>query len=165
MIDSESASTYGGSPTRAGYSDSGRLPRSSRKENRATSQRGSESGRVPARWLSPRPEHADVVELTDANFNAEVLKSEQPVLVDFWAETCVPCRMQEPTIEQLAEETRGRLKVGRLSVYENPKVLETFGVKGVPHLLVLRAGQVILELVGDHSIEQLRSHLREIDVA
>lgn len=164
MIDSESASTYGGSPTRAGYSDSGRLPRSDKK-GRSGSPRGSESGRVPARWLSPRPDHADVTELTDANFEDEVMQSETPVLVDFWAETCVPCRMQEPTIEQLAEETRGRLKVGRLSVYENPNVLETFGVKGVPHLLVLRGGEVILELVGDHSIEQLRSHLREIDVA
>jgi thioredoxin 1 len=143
------------------------MPRSSSQERSSShaTQRGSESGRLPARWLSPRPSHADVVELTDANFDDHVLSSAEPFLVDFWAETCVPCRMQEPTIERLAEETRGRLKVGRLSVSENPKVLETYRIRGVPHLIVVRSGEVILELVGDHSIEQLRSHLREIDIA
>lgn len=108
--------------------------------------------------------HPDVAVLTDANFRQEVLESAEPVVVDFWSETCVPCRLQEPTIARLAEELRGQAKVGRLSVFENPQVLKDFQIKGVPHLMVVHKGEVVLELVGDHSIEQLRSHLRSVGV-
>ena len=106
--------------------------------------------------------HPDVFVFTDANFGQEVLESPKPVVVDFWSETCVPCRLQEPTIARMAEELRGQAKVGRLSVFENPAVLKEFQVKGVPHLMVIDKGEVVLELVGDHSIEQLRSHLRSV---
>ena len=88
-----------------------------------------------------------------------MLESPLPVIVDFWSETCVPCRRQEPTISQLAEELSGRAKVGRLSVFENPQVIQDFHIRGVPHLIVVTQGEVVLELVGDHSIEQLRTHL------
>jgi thioredoxin 1 len=114
--------------------------------------------------MPARTSHPDVAELCDANFHSEVLQADRPVVVDFWAETCRPCRMQEPVIAQLAEELRGRVKVGRLSVYENPRVLQEFQVRGVPHLMVVQEGEVILELVGDHSIEQLRVHLRSVGV-
>jgi thioredoxin 1 len=120
---------------------------------------------LPARWRTPPRSHADVVDLTDANFAEEVGDATLPVLIDFWAETCVPCRMQEPTIEELAQGMRGRLIVARCNVFENPELLDTFGVRGVPHLTVLLKGEVILELVGDHSLEQLRANLREIGVA
>lgn len=123
----------------------------------------SESGRLGAgsgRW-SPPPwvPTEDVVAFTDATFEQEVLASELPVIVDFWAETCLPCRRQEPTIERIAAELRGKARVGRLNVYEEPKTPERFHIKGVPHLLVIHRGEVVLELVGDHSIEQLRSYV------
>jgi thioredoxin 1 len=123
------------------------------------------SARLPARWLQPPVPHQDVVNLTDANYEAEVGKATVPVLIDFWAETCVPCRMQEPIIEELASDMRGTIKVARCNVFENPKLLETFQVRGVPHLTVLRAGEVILELVGDHSLPQLKQHLRDVGIA
>jgi thioredoxin 1 len=105
-----------------------------------------------------------VQQLTDSNFDNEVLGSEVPVVIDFWAETCVPCRLQEPTIHKLARELHGRVKVGRLDVFDNPRTTEAFRVRGVPHLAVVRDGEVVLELVGGHSFEQLRERLRSIDL-
>ncbi|MCO5171111.1 MAG: thioredoxin domain-containing protein [Planctomycetes bacterium] len=105
-----------------------------------------------------------VQRITDANFDQEVLASAVPVLIDFWAETCVPCRLQEPTIQRLASELEGRAKVGRLDVYDNPRTTEAFRVRGVPHLAVVRGGEVVLELVGGHSLEQLKDRLRSVDL-
>lgn len=109
-------------------------------------------------------QHAAVQRITDANFDQEVLASAVPVLIDFWAETCVPCRLQEPTIQRLARELEGRAKVGRLDVYDNPRTTDAFRVRGVPHLAVIRGGEVVLELVGGHSLEQLRDRLRSVDL-
>ena len=103
-----------------------------------------------------------VSEIQASQWASEVVKAEGPVVVDFWSETCVPCRRQEPIIALLAEELRGRAKVGRLSVFENDQVTREFRIRGVPHLIVVKQGEVVLELVGDHSIEQLRSHLRRL---
>lgn len=105
-----------------------------------------------------------VQRITDSNFEAEVLASDVPVVIDFWAETCVPCRLQEPTINRLARELEGRAKVGRLDVYDNPRTTEAMNVRGVPHLAVIRNGEVILEMVGGHSFDQLRARLRSIDL-
>ena len=105
-----------------------------------------------------------VQRFTDANFQQEVLTSAVPVVIDFWAETCVPCRLQEPTIQRLARDLTGRAKVGRLDVYDNPLVTEQFRVRGVPHLAVVRDGEVVLELVGGHSIEQLKDRLRSVNL-
>ncbi len=99
---------------------------------------------------------------TDANFDQEVLGSSVPVVIDFWAETCVPCRLQEPTIQRLAGELQGRAKVGRLDVYDNPRTTDAYRVRGVPHLAVIRDGEVVLELVGGHSLEQLKDRLRSV---
>lgn len=101
---------------------------------------------------------------TDANFDQEVLASSVPVVIDFWAETCVPCRLQEPTIQRLAGELQGRAKVGRIDVYDNPRTTDAFRVRGVPHLAVIRDGEVVLELVGGHSLEQLKARLQDVDL-
>lgn len=101
-----------------------------------------------------------LVKLTDDNFMREVIESDVPVLVQFSAETCVPCRVQEPAIRRLATDFQGRLKVGSLDVDGNPHTTESFRVRGVPHIAVLQAGEVVLELVGGYSLEQLRDRLR-----
>jgi thioredoxin 1 len=85
---------------------------------------------------------------TDANFVAEVLGSNLPALVDFWAEWCGPCRALAPLIDQIAEEQQGKLKVFKMNVDENPNTPAQYGVRGIPTLLLVKNGQVIDQLVG-----------------
>ncbi|MEO8065256.1 MAG: thioredoxin [Candidatus Doudnabacteria bacterium] len=86
--------------------------------------------------------------LTDANFEAEVLKSDKPVLVDFWAEWCGPCKMVSPAVSQLAEEMKDLLKVGKLNVDENPKTTQTYQIFSIPSLKVYKDGKILGEMVG-----------------
>lgn len=90
----------------------------------------------------------DVVVLTDDNWKQEVSESAQPVLVDFWAEWCPPCRMIAPTIDSLASAYAGRIKVGKLNVDENPQVAQALGIRSIPTLMVFRGGQVVDQQVG-----------------
>lgn len=89
-----------------------------------------------------------VVKLDEQNFEAEVLNSGQPVLVDFWAPWCGPCRSMAPVIEQVAEEFAGRVKVGKLNVDENRELTARFGIKGIPTLLFFKDGKVVAQEVG-----------------
>ena len=90
----------------------------------------------------------DVVVLTDDNWKTEVLEASGPVLVDFWAEWCPPCRMIAPSIDALATAYSGRAKVGKLNVDENPEVAAAFGIRSIPTLLVLKGGKVVEQQVG-----------------
>ena len=90
----------------------------------------------------------DVVVLTDDNWKKEVMEAEGPVLVDFWAEWCPPCRMIAPSIEALATAYTGRAKVGKLNVDENPGVAQTFGIRSIPTLLVFKGGKVADQQIG-----------------
>jgi thioredoxin 1 len=85
---------------------------------------------------------------TDENFEAEVLKSDKPVLVDFWAEWCGPCRMMAPAVEAVAEEYAGRVKVGKMNVDESPSTPPRYQIRGIPTLLVFKNGQVQEQFVG-----------------
>ncbi len=86
--------------------------------------------------------------VTDDSFDQDVLKSGQPVLVDFWAEWCGPCRMIAPILEQIAAETAGKLKIVKLNVDENPKTPGQFGIRGIPTLILFKNGQPAATQVG-----------------
>ena len=86
--------------------------------------------------------------LTDANFDQEVLKSDMPILVDFWAEWCGPCKMVSPAVSQIAEELKDHLKVGKLNVDENPQTSQAYQIMSIPSLKIFKGGKIIGELVG-----------------
>jgi thioredoxin 1 len=91
---------------------------------------------------------SEPVELTDDNFEQEVLKSDLPVLVDFWATWCGPCRMVGPIVDELAKEYAGKLKVGKLNVDSNGKTSIKYGIMSIPSLLFFKKGQVVDQMVG-----------------
>ncbi len=88
------------------------------------------------------------VEVTDANFKSEVLESKTPVLVDFWAEWCGPCKMVAPVVEELAKEYDGKLRVGKVDVDSNQQTAMQFGVRSIPTLLIFKNGKVVDQIVG-----------------
>ncbi len=88
------------------------------------------------------------VEVTDTNFETEVLKSDKPVLVDFWAEWCGPCHLIAPFVEELAKEYNGTLKVGKMDVDSNPQVPMRFGIRSIPTLLIFKGGRVVDQVIG-----------------
>jgi thioredoxin 1 len=94
---------------------------------------------------------SDEIILTEANFEEEVLKSGMPVLVDFWAEWCGPCKMLAPTIEELAKEYKGRAKVAKLNVDQNPAIAEKFGIRGIPTVILFHGGGIVEQAVGVQS--------------
>lgn len=91
---------------------------------------------------------ANVKEFTDSNFEAEVLKSAEPVLVDFWAEWCMPCKMLAPTIEKLADSYAGKVKVGKLDTDSNRDTAMKYGISAIPTVLLFKGGQVAQKFVG-----------------
>src|SRR3954466_14698450 len=90
----------------------------------------------------------NVKEFTDTNFEAEVLKSETPVLVDFWAEWCMPCRMLAPTIEKLATDYTGKVKVGKVDTDSNRDISVKYGISAIPTVILFKGGQVAQKFVG-----------------
>jgi thioredoxin 1 len=89
-----------------------------------------------------------VTEVNDVSFDQEVLKSDLPVLIDFWAPWCGPCKAIAPVVEELASEYEGRLKIVKMNVDDNPETPSRYGVRGIPNLLLFRAGEVADQIVG-----------------
>lgn len=102
------------------------------------------------------------MQFTDENFEAEVLKSDKPVLVDFWATWCGPCQMMGPIIEELAEEVKDKFKVGKLDVDENRSTAGEYAVMSIPTLIIFKDGKPVKQFVGVQSKEVLKSELEKI---
>jgi len=98
---------------------------------------------------------------TDQNFQDEVIKSNTPTLVDFWAPWCAPCRIVSPIIEELAKEYEGKLKVGKVNVDENPDSASQFGIMSIPSILVFKNGEPIKTMVGAQSKENFKKGIEE----
>ena len=95
------------------------------------------------------------LEFSDQNFEQDVLNSPQPVLVDFWATWCAPCRMMSPTVDAIATEYAGRAKVGKLNVDENLTVASRYGIRSIPTLLLFKGGQIQEQVVGTKPKDEL----------
>jgi thioredoxin 1 len=102
------------------------------------------------------------IEFSDQNFDQEVLQSQVPVLVDFWAPWCGPCQMMGPIIEKLAEEMGDKAKVGKVNVDENGGVSAKYGIMSIPALKIFKGGVVVKEFVGVQSVENLKKTLEDL---
>jgi thioredoxin 1 len=108
--------------------------------------------RAPRRTSGPADKEeravADVQQVSDRSFDQEVLKSDLPVLIDFWAPWCGPCRAIAPVVEELAKEYAGRLKVVKMNIDDNPQTPARYGVRGIPNLIIFKGGKVSDQIVG-----------------
>lgn len=103
----------------------------------------------------------NVIEFTDENFEAQVLQSDMPALVDFWAEWCMPCRMLAPTVEELATEFAGKVKVGKVDTDNNRQIAMQFGISAIPTIIIFKDGQMVKRFVGLQSKTDLKAALNE----
>ncbi len=98
--------------------------------------------------------------VTDASFDSDVMKSSTPVLVDFWAEWCGPCRSLAPKLEEIATEMTGKIKILKMNVDENPQTPGQFGIRGIPAMLLFKEGKQVGELVGNQPKDSITDFLK-----
>ena len=104
----------------------------------------------------------NVKEFTDQNFETDVLKSEQPVLVDFWAEWCMPCKMLAPTIEKIANDYNGKVVVGKIDTDANREISIKYGISAIPTVILFKGGQVVQKFVGMRQEKDFKAALDTI---
>ena len=102
------------------------------------------------------------MDFTDSNFDEEVIKSNQPVLVDFWAEWCGPCKQLTPTIDALAEDFKGKAKIGKVNVDNNPSTASEYGIRSIPSILFFKDGKVQQQMVGSNPKEEIAKILNSL---
>ncbi len=105
---------------------------------------------------------ADVLNIADGEFEKEVLKSDQPVLVDFWATWCAPCRAIAPAIEELATKYKGKVKVAKVNIDDNQNTPQQYGIRSIPTLLVFKGGKVVEQIVGAVPKSKLEAALQKV---
>jgi len=103
----------------------------------------------------------NILTVTDSSFEEDVLNSDLPVLVDFWAEWCGPCKMVAPTVEAIAREYSGKLRVAKVNVDENANTPGRYGIRGIPTLLLFKGGQVKEQLVGNHPRDNIEKAIQK----
>ena len=102
-----------------------------------------------------------VVIVTDSEFDSTVLQSERPVVLDFWAEWCQPCKMLAPTMEEIAGEYEDKVKIGKLNVDDNPNTATKYGIRGIPTLLFFKSGKVVQQVTGVKSKAEIKKIIDE----
>ena len=115
-------------------------------------------------WTIPREAENvsdKVLQLTSANFEPEVLRSTEPVLVDFWATWCPPCRMIAPSVEALAVDFAGRAKVAKVDVDSSPDLAQRYGIQSIPTLLVFKGGKVVGQMVGAYPRSKMEAEIKK----
>jgi thioredoxin 1 len=105
---------------------------------------------------------ASVKEVSDATFRTEVLDSTVPVMVDFWAPWCGPCRMVSPLVEELAGEFSGKISFVKLNTDDNPTTATSYGIRSIPTLMIFKAGQPVGQIVGFRSKTELKKHIESV---
>ena len=105
----------------------------------------------------------NVIEITDQNFESDVLKSETPIVIDFWAEWCGPCKTIAPVIDELADEYLGKIKFGKVNVDFNQQTAMKYGIRSIPNLLIFKDGSVVNQIVGSVPKDSIVKLLKEID--
>jgi thioredoxin 1 len=105
------------------------------------------------------------IEVTDQTFEQQVLKSDTPVIVDFWAAWCGPCRMMAPAFEDLAREYTGKVVFAKLDVDHNPRVSSSYGIQSIPTLLIFSGGRIVDQLIGARPREDMKKHIESALVA
>ena len=107
---------------------------------------------------------SNIVTLTQENFGNEVLQSPQPILVDFWAEWCGPCKMLAPILDELAEEYKGRVRIGKVNIDDYQNLATQYGIRSIPTLLLFKQGQVADQMVGLRSKRDLKASFDRVAV-
>jgi len=101
-----------------------------------------------------------ITNVTDANFDSEVVNNSEPVLVDFWAEWCGPCKAIAPKLEELAKNYEGKIKIAKVNVDENQQTPSKFSIRGIPTLIMFKGGKVVDQLVGNHPVESIEDLIK-----
>ena len=102
------------------------------------------------------------IAITDDNFENEVVKCKQPVMIDFWAEWCGPCKMIAPTIDEISKEYSGKIKVGKVNVDENPGISGKFGIRSIPTLIFFKDGAIVEQMIGVQPKGSIKSKIDEL---
>ena len=105
---------------------------------------------------------ADLFEVTDENFETEIMKSDIPAMVDFWAEWCGPCKMVGPVVEQLSKEYKGKIKIGKMNVDNNRETPGKFGIRSIPTLILFKGGEVAQTIVGAQPKSYIEEEIKKV---